>query len=139
MTQSGKSLFKAIKKHTDPDPRQAEAFGDLPDHVKPEETRDPLDYDPTPADATHAFLDVEDDRIREIGSTVWEPAVGGGHMARPLSAHGFRVIRCLSHRPCPSRAFISQYGGLVMIIGDGATVKSRSGGSIGTPIKNRAI
>lgn len=65
---------------------------DLPKQLPPEEARDPLDYDPTPPSATAAFLGAEGDRLREIGGTIWEPAVGGGHMAREIERRGFDVI-----------------------------------------------
>lgn len=87
---STKALFRATK------PKRAhpaqKLLGDFPDHLKPEATRDPLDYDPTPPDATAAFLAAEGARLREIGGPVWEPAVGGGHMADEIARHGFDVI-----------------------------------------------
>lgn len=90
--QSAKALFRATKPKPKVDLRQSVAFPNLPDQRKPEEGRDPLDYDPTPRDATAAFLSVEGDRMREIGGPIWEPAVGGGHMARELQHQGFDVI-----------------------------------------------
>lgn len=54
--------------------------------------RDPYDYDPTPPAATSSFLHAEGKRLRKIGGPIWEPAVGGGHMAREMQAHGFDVI-----------------------------------------------
>ena len=90
MTATTKSLFRAIK--AKPDKANGALFADdLPDQVKPE-TRDPLDYDPTPADATAAFLAAEGERIRQIGGPIWEPAVGGGHIANELIRHEFDVI-----------------------------------------------
>lgn len=87
---STKALFRATK------PRRRhpaqKLLGDFPDQVKPSEARDPLDYDPTPPEATSAFLAAEGARLREIGGPVWEPAVGGGHMADELARHGFEVI-----------------------------------------------
>lgn len=53
--------------------------------------RDPLDYDPTPPDATGAFLGQEVAHIRRHGGGVWESAVGAGHIARVLIEHGFSV------------------------------------------------
>lgn len=87
MTASTISLFRATK--AKPAVNQGNLMTVAPS-IKPE-TRDPLDYDPTPADATAAFLAAEGDRMREIGGPVWEPAVGGGHMAKVLSDHGFQV------------------------------------------------
>jgi len=88
---SAKSLFRATKAKRVIDPSQA-IIADLHDQRAPQEIRDPLDYDPTPPDATAAFLAAEGPRIREIGGPVWEPAVGGGHMARELQRQGFDVI-----------------------------------------------
>ena len=87
---STKSLFRATKpKRRHPAQKM---LGDFPDQVKPAPARDPLDYDPTPRDATAAFLAAEGDRLREIGGPVWGPAVGGGHMADEITRHGFQVI-----------------------------------------------
>lgn len=88
---STKSLFRATKTKRHTHPAQT-IMGNLHEQRKPDEVRDPLDYDPTPPDATAAFLAAEGDRLREIGGAIWEPAVGGGHMARELTAHGFDVI-----------------------------------------------
>lgn len=87
---SAKSLFRAMSgKAVTAD---GGMFGsDLPEALKPAQERDPLDYDPTPAEATEAFLAVEGDRMRQIGGPVWESAVGGGHMARVLQKNGFHV------------------------------------------------
>ncbi len=88
--QSAKSLFRSIKPKAENRPG---LFGDdMPRQDAPADIRDPLDYDPTPPDATAAFLAAEGDRLRQIGGPVWEPAVGGGHMARELQRHGFDVI-----------------------------------------------
>ncbi|OLS53767.1 hypothetical protein [Rhodovulum sulfidophilum] len=88
---SAKSLFRATKPKARIDLRQAEAFVDLPIQRAPEEGRDPLDYDPTPPDATAAFLAVEGARIRQLGGHIWEPAAGGGHMVREMRRWGFDV------------------------------------------------
>lgn len=87
---SAKALFRATKAKRQVHPAQI-IMGNIPESRKPDEPRDELDYDPTPADATAAFLAVEGDRIRELGGAVWEPAVGGGHMARELTRSGFNV------------------------------------------------
>jgi len=90
MTRSTTNLFRATKRKAtaEPFPRL-----DLPTQLPPEDAaRDPLDYAPTPPDATRAFLAVEGARMREIGGPVWEPAVGGGHMAREIARAGFDVI-----------------------------------------------
>lgn len=89
---SVKPFFQATKQKRFIDPRQDQIFSDLPDQHKPVEGRDPLDYDPTPRDATAAFLAVQGDRMRAIGGPVWEPAVGGGHMAAELQHQGFDVL-----------------------------------------------
>ncbi|MGV6840587.1 MAG: hypothetical protein ACWA40_10380 [Planktomarina sp.] len=86
---SSKPLFQAMKPKRDDG---ALLPLDLPRADKPREHRDPLDYDPTPPTATAAFLSAEGARMREIGGPVWEPAVGGGHMAKVLLDHGFDVI-----------------------------------------------
>jgi hypothetical protein len=93
MASSTKNLFRATRPKSRPHPAQA-IMGGLPEAAAPavEDTRDPLDYDPTPGDATRAFLAVEGNRMREIGGPVWEPAVGGGHMAREIERAGFDVI-----------------------------------------------
>lgn len=86
---SAKGLFQATR------PRPARGPGliaDLPLQDRPREARDPLDFDPTPPDATEAFLAVEAPMIRAHGDLVWEPAVGAGHIARVLQARGFTVI-----------------------------------------------
>jgi len=88
---STKNLFRATKPKKKVDQRQSAIEG-LHDQSAPEPSRDPLDYDPTPWSATRSLLRTEGDRIREIGGPVWEPAVGGGHMARELTHHGFDVI-----------------------------------------------
>lgn len=91
MTRSTKSLFRATKRKKAP---EAVIAGlDLHRQLPPDEAvRDVLDYDPTPPSATAAFLAAEGDRLREIGGPVWEPAVGGGHMAREIQRQGFDVI-----------------------------------------------
>lgn len=84
---STKALFRAMKpKAVVGDP----LFADLPDQVKPGH-RDPLDYDPTPPDATSAFLLREKAHIRAHGGLVWEPCAGGGHVASVLQVFGFEV------------------------------------------------
>lgn len=86
---SAKSLFQATRRKQSAGPA---IFDDLPEQQKPREARDPLDFDPTPPEATAAFLAVEGERLREIGGPVWEPAVGAGHMADEIRRHGFDVI-----------------------------------------------
>ena len=88
---SAKSLFRATKPRRRIHPAQV-IIGNLPEQRKADDVRDPLDYDPTPPDATAAFLVAEGDRLREIGGAIWEPAVGGGHMADEMSRHGYDVI-----------------------------------------------
>lgn len=84
---STKSLFRATKPKK---PKGAELFSELPKQAKPEK-RDPLDYDPTPPDATQSFLNAEAGFIRSHGNKIHEPAVGGGHMAKVFRAWGFEV------------------------------------------------
>lgn len=93
MAASAKALFQATKPK-----RQAQAgpslMENLPDQAKPQASRDPLDFDPTPPEATRALLGVEGCRMAEIGGPIWEPAVGDGRMARVLERSGFDVIGC---------------------------------------------
>ena len=90
--RSTKNLFRATKAKPLPPDALFDA-ADLPRQDIPQESyRDPLDYAPTPPEATRAFIGVEGDRMRQIGGPVWEPAVGAGHMARPLQEAGFDVI-----------------------------------------------
>lgn len=90
MAQSSKALFRATRPSPRPHPAQM-LLGELPEQMKPEAPRDPLDYDPTPPDATAAFLAAERAHILRHGARVWEPAVGGGHMAKVLVRSGFTV------------------------------------------------
>lgn len=88
---SAKALFRAIKPKPKKEPAQM-FFGGLPEQRKPQEGRDPLDFDPTPPDATSAFLRAEAGHMRKHGDVVWENAVGAGHMAKVFQAHGFQVV-----------------------------------------------
>lgn len=88
---SAKALFRATKPSSKPHPAQL-LMGDLPEQRKPEAARDPLDFDPTPMEATEAFLAAEGDRLREIGGPIWEPAVGAGHIAKVAARRGYEVI-----------------------------------------------
>ena len=95
MAASAKPLFRAI--------RGKRAGGaqlpGLPEGAAPpaaDPPRDPLDYDPTPPEPTLALLEAEGEAIRGWLATagtdvIWEPAVGGGHMARAIARRGFRV------------------------------------------------
>lgn len=85
---SAKGLFLATKSKGDPGPK---LFDYLP-KAAPEHKRDALDYDPTPPDATATFLSREAHSIRAHGDTVWENAVGGGHLAGELVRAGFKVL-----------------------------------------------
>lgn len=89
MAASAKPLFRAIAGR--PGAPSLSALGPLPERLPPLSDRDPLDFDPTPWDATAAFLAVEARHIRLHSDLVWEPAVGAGHMAKCLIDHGFRV------------------------------------------------
>lgn len=88
---SAKSLFRATKPKRAVHPAQV-LIGGLPEQRRPDAARDPLDYDPTPPDATRAFLARELSAIRSHGRTVWENAVGGGHMAGELKRAGLDVV-----------------------------------------------
>lgn len=85
---SAKGLFLATKPKGD---RGAELITDLPVQARPA-VRDPLDFDPTPPDATQAFLARELPHIRAHGGTVCEPCVGAGHIAGVLQRYGFDVV-----------------------------------------------
>lgn len=96
MTEKGpastKSLFRAMKPKGD----TAEGmFEDVAKQTKPDPVRDPLDYDPTPEDATTAFIEAEIDHIEKHMTSddrnISEPAVGNGHMARVFKRFGFDV------------------------------------------------
>ncbi len=91
---STKPLFKAIKPKKRRDVTQGVLPGDYPEQFRQEQrdTRDPLDYDPTPPDATAAALSVLAERMRAIGGPVFESAVGAGHIAYVLRDWGFDVI-----------------------------------------------
>ena len=92
MPQSAKSLFTAMRRKVG-SMQDTVLPIDLPDGRRPDiDLRDPLDYDPTPPDATAAFLAAEAGHMRHHGARVWEAAVGGGHMARVLASAGFTVI-----------------------------------------------
>lgn len=85
--QSAKALFRATK----PKGETTEGmFEGIEDQTKPFE-RDPLDFDPTPRDATQAILSVEKDHMLKHGLIVSEPAVGAGHIAYVLLEAGFQV------------------------------------------------
>ncbi|QDC11262.1 hypothetical protein FHY55_19385 [Oceanicola sp. D3] len=87
---SAKPLFKAIRGA----PPRLPLGGDWPLQDAPgaDAPRDPLDYDPTPPEPTRALISAELGAIAGIGGPIWEPAVGGGHMARVLSGAGFEVL-----------------------------------------------
>jgi len=112
MAASVKSLFQATKPKPQVDPRQ-DVMPDMPQSRAPQfgdGLRDPLDYDPTPPDATLAFLGAEIARMRQIGGPVWEPAVGAGHIAKVLAGQGFEVIgNDVVHRGWPDTVVRSFY------------------------------
>ncbi len=91
MSASAIPLFQATKKKAVQDPAQMRMVG-LHEHKKPREPRDPLDFDPTPPDATQAFLSAEAGYMRAHGNLIWENAVGAGHMAKVFRANGFDVV-----------------------------------------------
>lgn len=91
---SAKPLFQAMRgKPKGKQPAQ-DLLGDFPELEKgePRSDRDPLDYDPTPPDATAAFLGAELGHIQKHGVQAWETAVGAGHIAYVLQRYGFSVI-----------------------------------------------
>lgn len=49
--------------------------------------RVPLDFYPTPPEATRALLSVE-----RFSGTIWEPACGDGAISKVLLAHGYSVV-----------------------------------------------
>jgi hypothetical protein len=55
------------------------------------EPPDSLDYFPTPPWATRALCEFLKLHHKLHGQTCWEPACGGGHMARPLAEYFERV------------------------------------------------
>jgi hypothetical protein len=59
--------------------------------TKGEAPREADDFYPTPPEPTRAFLSVEGERLRELG-TIWEPAAGDGAMVREMEAIGLRVF-----------------------------------------------
>ena len=88
---SAKSLFRATKPRRRIHPAQV-IIGNLPEQRKADDVRDPLDYDPTPPDATAAFLVAEGDRLREIGG------------ARPFCAACSGSVVILGRGNCCDRA-----------------------------------
>ncbi|SOC11382.1 hypothetical protein SAMN05877809_105272 [Rhodobacter sp. JA431] len=86
---SVKPLFQAMKPKRDA--RQA-ALADFAQMPRPKDVRDPLDFDPTPKDATRPFVAAELSHIRAHGRRVWETAVGAGHIAEVLAEFGFEVV-----------------------------------------------
>lgn len=90
MAASVKPLFRAISGQGSKEDARQGVMG-FPAIDGGKETRDPLDYDPTPPSATEAFLREEMQHIRRHGDHVWETAVGAGHIAGVLEKHGFAV------------------------------------------------
>jgi len=106
---SAKPFFRAFAPGKKVHPAQMMIEG-LPKQRKPDDVRDPLDYDPTPLDATEAFLNVELGYMQAHGRRVWENAVGGGHMACVLQRHGFDVVGTdVVHRGWPGTRLASFY------------------------------
>jgi hypothetical protein len=90
---SVKPLFRAVsgggKK---PHPAQMMITGCERQQRRPDEGRDPLDFDPTPPSATEAVLREELPHVLRHGRVVWETAVGAGHIARVLERAGLAVL-----------------------------------------------
>ena len=75
MTQSAKSLFRALKRQD-----------------KPQEARRADDFYPTgQPEAIRALLARDGARILPL-ETVWEPAIGAGDLAEPMYEYGLEVI-----------------------------------------------
>lgn len=90
---SAKGLFKASR----PKPDRGKAlFTDLEEQSPPPSDHDARrahDFYPTgESEAILALLAADGERIRELGGTIWEPAVGEGHMARAMKECGFIPI-----------------------------------------------
>lgn len=66
-----------------------------------------LDYFPTPPWATRAACEFVMDELGEVlaGQTVWEPACGEGHMARPLAGDFSDVVASDAHPYGDARLF----------------------------------
>lgn len=95
MAGNAKALFRATKPKVQRLPGEVPLMDDLPEqlaHVREQDVRDALDFDPTPHYVTRAFLGREGDRLREITGPVWENAVGAGHIAMVLEEEGFQVV-----------------------------------------------
>lgn len=102
MTKNAKALFRATRPKATRLPGEVPLMDNLPEQMAPVEARDKLDFDPTPPDATRAFLSAEGDRLREITGPIWENAVGAGHIANVLIENGFQVVGTdIVHRGWP--------------------------------------
>jgi len=91
---STKALFRAIKAKPQSDGRQGVLMAGLPVQMAPwaADDRRCEDFYPTAQpDAVRGLMRVQGARIADLGGVVWEPAVGDGHMAREIEAHGFTV------------------------------------------------
>lgn len=88
---STRALFRATKRKSTPDVRQA-ALMDCPPAPRPKpDVRRQDDFYPTgQPEAIRALLARDGDRIRACGM-VWEPAVGAGDLAREIVAAGIPV------------------------------------------------
>ena len=92
MTQSAKSLFRAMKPRN-PVPEAQAVLMDLPEARAPEEDRRKDDFYPTAQpEAMRALLATDGARIAGLGGVVWENSVGAGDLAREMQAAGLRVI-----------------------------------------------
>lgn len=58
--------------------------------AKGDKGRDPLDFDPTPLEATAALVLAESLALK--GRNIWEPACGDGRMVDELTRHGLNVV-----------------------------------------------
>ena len=99
MTQSAKSLFRAMKPKPAPHPALAM---DLPDQMRPEAARRSEDFYPTgQPEAIRGLLALDGERIRACGS-VWEPACGDGALVREIRKAGLPCSASdIIHRGCP--------------------------------------
>lgn len=100
MTQSAKSLFRAMKAKPTPAGRGFDM--ELPDQRKAEAGRRAEDFYPTgQPEAIRALLHADGDRIRSL-APVWEPACGDGALVREIRAIGVHCVASdLIDRGCP--------------------------------------
>lgn len=91
MTASARGLFRATGKKSKPlgVTSGTDLAGDFSTEQFPEREKD--DFYPTPPEPTQAFLNAEQQRLREFRE-IWEPACGDGAMVRDMHAIGLTVF-----------------------------------------------